>query len=123
MILGRYLQQRRESSRVRLDAVSYLLGDVLVDKQNGNVLALLGELVEGSLDSRVFGLGIDDEEVLLAVWRLGDVLRQKLDMGCKRLEVLGKSYAYACEEHARYCILRSISAVVAGMWGCAPHRQ
>jgi hypothetical protein len=48
---------------------------VLVDEQDGNVLALVGELVEGGLDGCVVGFGVDDEEVLLAVGRVGDVLR------------------------------------------------
>lgn len=47
---------------------------MLVDQQNGNVLALAGEAVECCLDGAVFRLGVDDEEVLLRVWRLGDVL-------------------------------------------------
>jgi len=47
---------------------------VLVDEQNGNVLALVGELLEGGLDGRVVGFGVHDEEVLLAVGRVGDVL-------------------------------------------------
>jgi hypothetical protein len=48
---------------------------VLVDQEDSNVLALGSELVEGGLDGRVLGLGVDDEEVLLAVWRLCNVLR------------------------------------------------
>lgn len=77
MVLRRDLEQRRESGRVRLDAMSYLVRNVLVDQQNCNVLALLRELVEGSLDGRVLGLCVDDEEVLLAVRRLRDVLYMK----------------------------------------------
>ena len=77
MVFGRDLEQRRESGCVRLDAMSYLVRNVLVDQQNRNVLALLRELVEGSLDGRVLGLRVDDEEVLLAVWRLRDVLYMK----------------------------------------------
>jgi hypothetical protein len=74
MVLGRYLQQRGKGSRVRLDAMSYLLGNVLVDEQNGDILALLGELVKSRFDGRVLSLCVDDEEVFLAVWRLRDVL-------------------------------------------------
>jgi hypothetical protein len=47
---------------------------VLVDKQDGNVFALVGELIKRCLDSRVFRLGIHDEEVLLVVGGLRDVL-------------------------------------------------
>lgn len=47
---------------------------MLVDEQNGNVLALGGEAIEGGLDGRRLGLCVDDEKVLLAVGRLGDVL-------------------------------------------------
>lgn len=54
--------------------MSYLLGNVLVDKQNRNILAVLGELVECGFDGCRLGLGVDDEEVLLAVWGLRDVL-------------------------------------------------
>lgn len=54
--------------------MSYPLRDVLVDQEDSNVLAVVGEVVEGSLDGRVLGLGVDDEEVLLAIWRLCDVL-------------------------------------------------
>lgn len=74
MILARNLEQRRERSGVGLDAVPYLLGNVLVDKEDGDVLALRGEAVEGGLDGRSGRLGIDDEEVLLAGGRLRDVL-------------------------------------------------
>lgn len=34
-----------------------------------------------------------------------------------------ESYAYACEEHARYCVLRSISTVIADKKKSAPRRQ
>lgn len=74
MVLGRNLQQTRESRRVALDAMSYLFRNVLVDKQNGDVLALGGELVECGFDGRVLRLCVHDEEVLLCVWSRGDVL-------------------------------------------------
>ena len=38
---------------------------VLVDEENGNVLALLGEAVKGLLDGVCLGLVVDDEVVLL----------------------------------------------------------
>jgi len=96
VVFRRYLQERWESRRVALDAMSYLLGDVLVDKENGYVLALGGELVECGFDGRVVGLCVDDEEVLLAVGGLRDVLVcclvRRRKVWCRR-----KSYAYACE--------------------------
>jgi hypothetical protein len=58
--------------------MSYLLSDVLVDEQNSDIFALAGELVECGLDGRVLGLGVDDEEVLLAVRRLCNVLRESI---------------------------------------------
>jgi hypothetical protein len=100
MVFGRYLKQRRKSRRVRLDAVSYLLGDVLVDEQNGNVLALAGELVEGGLDGCVVRLCVNDEEVLLAVGRLCDVLCGLFSICLWGVLVYcrgGQSYAYTRE--------------------------
>jgi hypothetical protein len=58
-----------------VDAVSDAFGNVLVDQQHGNVFPLLGEVLEGFLDSRCFGLGIDDEEVSLGVWAVCDMLK------------------------------------------------
>jgi hypothetical protein len=100
VVLGGDLEQRGESGRVCLDAVSYPLGDLghvrlqarererertvwgdvcqathmLVDEQDGNVLALRGEAVEGGLDGSVVRLCVDDEEVLLRVGRRRYVL-------------------------------------------------
>lgn len=51
---------------------------MLVDEENGNVLALLGEAVEGLLDGVCFGLVVYDEVVLLSVRRVGNVLRSKV---------------------------------------------
>lgn len=84
MVLGRYLEQRWEGGSVRLDPMPYPLGNlhtlalllfqsvclcwiayVLVDEQDGNVLALRGEALEGGLDVARLRLGVDDEEVLL----------------------------------------------------------
>jgi hypothetical protein len=88
MILGRYLQQRRERRRVALNPVSYLIGDVLVDKQNSNVLALGGKFVECRFDGRVLRLCVHDEEVLLSVWGRGNVLeRSECTRG--RWEIMG----------------------------------
>ncbi|KAF2637531.1 hypothetical protein P280DRAFT_482964 [Massarina eburnea CBS 473.64] len=47
---------------------------MLVYEQNRNVLALGHETVEGGLDVCVLRLGVYDEEVLLRVWRGGDML-------------------------------------------------
>jgi hypothetical protein len=58
MVLTRYLQQTGKRSRVALDAVAYLVGDVLVDEQDGYVFALGGEAVEGGLDRGVGGFGV-----------------------------------------------------------------
>lgn len=38
---------------------------MLVYEQNRNVLALGGEAIEGGLEGRVLGFGVDDEEVFL----------------------------------------------------------
>jgi hypothetical protein len=63
--------------------MSYLLGNVLVDQQDGDILALRGEVVECRFDGRGLGLGVDDEKVLLAVRWLRDVL-------CRLLDCLGE---------------------------------
>jgi hypothetical protein len=51
---------------------------VLVDEDNGNVLALLGEAVKGFLDGVSLGLVVYDEVVLLSIRRVGDVLCSKV---------------------------------------------
>jgi hypothetical protein len=47
---------------------------MLVYEQNGDVFAVLREALKGSFNGGVLGLLVDDEEVLLGVWRSGDVL-------------------------------------------------
>ena len=47
---------------------------MLIYKQNTDVLSLLGELLKGAFDGGDFGLLVDDEIVLLAVRRVGDML-------------------------------------------------
>lgn len=47
---------------------------MLVDQDDGNVFALGGEVVERLLNSRVLGLIIDHQEILLGIRRLGDML-------------------------------------------------
>lgn len=47
---------------------------MLIYEHDGDVLALLGEAVEGPFYLRRFGLGVHDEEVALGGGRFGDVL-------------------------------------------------
>lgn len=47
---------------------------MLVDQDDADVLAVLGEGIKGGLDGRRLGLAVDDEEVLLRVGRVGDML-------------------------------------------------
>jgi hypothetical protein len=74
VVFGRYLEERWKRGRVRLDTVSYFLGDVLVNEQDSDIFALLGKLVERGFDGCVLRLCVDNEEVLLGVWWLRDVL-------------------------------------------------
>lgn len=53
---------------------------VLVDQNNGDVLPLLGELIESLLDSCVLGLAVHDQVVLLRVRGLGDMLGNVSDI-------------------------------------------
>lgn len=79
VVLGGYLEQRGESSRVCLDTVSYPLCNVLVDKQDSDILALGSEVIECRFDSSILRLCVDDEEVLLVVRRLGYVLDSQIN--------------------------------------------
>ncbi len=47
---------------------------MLIYKQDGNILALLCVPVKRGFDGRGFGLGVDDEEVLLGVRGLSHML-------------------------------------------------
>lgn len=47
---------------------------MLVDQYNRNIFSLPGELVEGFLDRRLLGFGVDDQVVLLRVWGFGNML-------------------------------------------------
>lgn len=49
---------------------------MLVDQEHGDVLALLGEVLEGPLNLRVLGLAVHDEEVPLGVRWIGDMLQR-----------------------------------------------
>lgn len=51
---------------------------MLVDEDNGNVLAFLGEAVKGLLDGVSLGLVVDDEVVLLSIRRVGDMLHSEV---------------------------------------------
>ncbi|KAB8648493.1 hypothetical protein FH972_026149 [Carpinus fangiana] len=86
VVLGGDFEQRGEGVGVGVDSVADALGDlggrvvlalgtyVLIDQEDRNVLALLCEGVKGFFDGLVFGLVVDDEEVLLCVGRGGNVL-------------------------------------------------
>ncbi|KAI3476459.1 hypothetical protein L1887_61957 [Cichorium endivia] len=52
VILGGDLEERREGLRIPVDDGTDLLGDVLVDEQDGDVLALAGKMVECLFDIR-----------------------------------------------------------------------
>jgi hypothetical protein len=124
VVLTRDLEQGRKRRSVALHTMSYLLGDVLVDEQNRNILALGGELVECGFDGCVFGLRVHDEEVLLAVRGLGDVLYMTIRLMRKGNRSCRESYAYACEEHACDGVLRMVSdGAQARIAGRRPHRQ
>ena len=47
---------------------------VLINEHYSNVLPLLRKVVEGLLNCRILGFGVDYEKVLLGFWRLSDML-------------------------------------------------
>ena len=47
---------------------------VLINEHYSNILPLLRKIVEGMLNCRVLGFGVDYEKVLLGFWRLSDML-------------------------------------------------
>ena len=49
---------------------------MLVDQDDGNVFALGSEIVERLFDSRVLGLVIDHQKILLRIRRLSDMLQK-----------------------------------------------
>ena len=51
---------------------------MLVDEHNCNVLSFASELVKGVFDRGIFGLLVNDKEVLLRVWRVRHVLQIKI---------------------------------------------
>jgi len=78
---------------------------VLVDEENGNVLALLGEAVEGLLDGVGFGLVIYDEVVLLSIRRVGNVLYSKIRGRSRARLFRRRSYTDTSEQDARHRVL------------------
>lgn len=60
---------------------------MLVDQDDANVLSLLGEAVEGRLDSGVVRLGVNNEEVLLRIGASGDMLYTELDPHCDNFQI------------------------------------
>ena len=82
MILTRYLQQRGKGLIITIHPPSYLIRNMLVYKQNRNVFPLLREFVKSALDGAVFSLLVDDEEILLAVWRICDVADAREEDAC-----------------------------------------
>lgn len=53
---------------------------MLVDQHHADIFSLLGEGLESSLDLGGLGLCIDDKEVTLCVWGIGDMLQKKSSM-------------------------------------------
>lgn len=47
---------------------------MLVDQDNSDILSLLSEVLESPLDLRGLGFAVNDEEVSLGVWAIGNVL-------------------------------------------------
>lgn len=47
---------------------------MLVDQDDSNILALLGEVLERLLDLRGLSLAVNNEEVSLGIWAVGNVL-------------------------------------------------
>lgn len=47
---------------------------MLVDQDNSNILALLGEVLKRLLDLRSLSLAVNDKEVSLGVWAIGHML-------------------------------------------------
>lgn len=69
VILARDLEQSRESLRVPVYEGSDLLGQVLVDEEDANVLSFARVRLEGRLEIRYGRRGIGNGEVLAAVRR------------------------------------------------------
>lgn len=74
VIFRRNFEQGWKGRSVRFDAVSYLLGDMLIDEENSNVLALSREAIERRLDGRIISLVVYNEEIFLRIRRLRNML-------------------------------------------------
>jgi hypothetical protein len=77
----------------------------LVDEDNGNVLALLGEAVKGLLDGVGLGLVVYDEVVLLSIRRVGNVLCSDVRGLSRKEACMGQSYSDTSEQDSRHRVL------------------
>ena len=65
---------------------------MLIDQYDANVFPLGGEVLECMLDRGVLSLGIDDQEILLRIRRLGDVLPHPQELAISlAYDMLGRS--------------------------------
>jgi len=78
---------------------------VLVDEENGNVLALLGEAVKGLLDGVGFGLVVYNEVVLLSIRWVGNVLHSKIRRRSRIRRCMKRSYTNTSEQDAGHRVL------------------
>lgn len=77
---------------------------MLVDEENGNVLALLGEAVKGLFDGVRLGLVVDNEVVLLRVRRVGNVLYSEV-RGLVVVCALASSYSDSSKQDTGHRVL------------------
>lgn len=82
VIFTRDLKNGREGRSVGVDTVSYSIGNMLVDKHNANVLSLIGEPVEGSLNGSGVCFVVDNEKVLLRIGARGNVTDAREEQSC-----------------------------------------
>ncbi len=66
-----------EFSKRKLPA-SERMTDMLVDQNYPDIFPLCGKALKGRFDGGIVRLGVHDEEVLLRVWRRGDMLRGRI---------------------------------------------
>ena len=57
---------------------------MLVDENNSDIFPLRRESLKRLLDGSRISLGVDDEEILLRVWRGRDVLSSRISHGIER---------------------------------------
>lgn len=79
---------------------------MLVDKHNANVLSLIGEPVEGSLNGSGVCFVVDNEKVLLRIGARGDVLVSCVSQE-KRSPMRCDTHTDAREEQSCYGILNA----------------